>query len=184
MMSYIKIFFPILLTSILIFSCKKKNQNPEEYFSFYANGVKHEYPQDQTEGGLFGGPSNTLGAGSLSGNLGYQIYAFNLEGWGTPGMITFNFPGSEIPSQDTIILDGISNRVRIENFLNFRDNYELHPPLTGKIIFSERTNEKLSGTFEFEAELYRTISISNREWTDTILHVTQGKFSIIPSSSL
>ncbi len=182
-MSYIKIFFPILFTSIFILSCKKKNQNPEEYFIFYANGVKYEYPQEKGHS-LAVGAWKTLGAGPTFSSLGYILRARNRQNPTAEGAFYFYFPGNEIPSQDTIILDGVSNKVRIENFLNFRDNYELHPPLTGKIIFSERTNGRLSGTFEFEAELYRTISISNREWTDSILHITQGRFSIIPSSSI
>src|SRR5690554_1985830 len=105
-MSYIKIFFPILLTSIFISSCKKKNQNPEEYFSFYANGVKYEYTQEKKHGFL--GESQALAAGASSGSLGYFITASNFKNPAANGTIVFNFPGREIPSQDTIILDGIS----------------------------------------------------------------------------
>src|SRR5690554_4781094 len=143
-MSYMKIFFPILLTSIFIFSCKKKNQNPEEYFSFYANGVKYEYPQEKKHGFL--GEDQSLFAGPSSGSLGYFITAKNPKEPVARGRITFNFPGSEIPSQDTIILDGVSNRTTIEKFLNSEAFYKLTPPQKGIIIFTERTNQMLSGT--------------------------------------
>ncbi len=156
----------------LLLGCKKKEKEPLEYFSFTANGVDYYYPQGETPGG-FAGSSNALGAGSAGYGLGFQIYAFSLENPAIPGEFRFTFfPGDQIPQQDTIILDGVNNMTVVEWFLNQDAFYKLLPPQKGKIIFTERTEEKLSGTFEFEAQ---------QQYNDSILHITNGKFSIIPT---
>jgi len=157
----------------LLFGCKKKEKEPLEYFSFTANGVDYYYPQDETPGGLFGGPSNTLGAGSAGYGLGFQIYAFSLEDPASPGEFRFTFfPGDQIPQQDTIILDNSNAWAEIEDFIDMGNSFNTKGVNSGKIIFKIRSEEMLSGTFEFEA---------NQQYNDSILHITNGKFSIIPT---
>src|SRR5690606_36167121 len=174
-----KVIISSFLAIGILLGCKKKEKEPLEYFSFTANGVDYYYPQDETPGGLFGGPSNTLGAGSAGYGLGFQIYAFSLEDPASPGEFRFTFfPGDQIPQQDTIILNGVNNGTVVQKFLNQEAYYKLLPPQKGKIIFTERTEEKLSGTFEFEATR-TTTPVSGS--TDSILHVTNGKFSIKPT---
>lgn len=160
-------------------ACKKKTKSTE-YFSFDAEGVHYDYPQDETEGGLFGGPVSTLGATLLSGNLGYQIYAFSLENPAAPGVFNFNFLGNSIPSHDTVYFDGVSNSASIGKFLSSSNNYELRYPLSGRIIFTERNSNRLTGTFEFDAYKMKVVDM-NQVPTDTIIHITNGKFSIIPA---
>jgi len=161
----------------LLLGCKKKEKEPLEYFSFTANGVDYYYPQ--IKGTAFVGNWKTLGAGPMSGNMGFLIRARSVEDPAIPGEFRFTFfPGDQIPQQDTIILDGVNNITAVEWFLNQDAYYKLLPPQKGKIIFTERTEEKLSGTFEFEAT--RTI-IPVYGSADSILHITNGKFSIIPT---
>src|SRR5690606_22825243 len=118
---------------------------------------------------------------AFSSSVGYLIVGSSFKNPTAEGAITFNFPEDHIPTQDTIILDGIQGRVWIEKFIHDGDNYQLRSFMPGKIIFTQRTNELLSGTFEFSAELYRTPVFGQVVWTDTFLHITNGKFSIIPS---
>lgn len=172
----------LLLIALLlpgIVACKKKNKSTE-YFSFDADGVHYDYPQDETNGGLFGGPISTLGAGAMSGGLGYQIYAFSLGNPVARGEVNFNFPGNSIPSQDTVYFNGVNNSVSIGKFLNSSNNYELRQPLSGRIIFTERSNNRLTGTFEFDAYKMKVVDM-NQVPTDTIIHIANGKFSIIPA---
>ena len=161
----------------LLLGCKKKEKEPLEYFSFTANGVDYNYPQEKRSGFL--GESQALWAGASSGDLGYFISARSFEDPTARGTFRFTlFPGDQIPQQDTFILDGVNNITVVEWFLNQDAYYKLLPPQKGKIIFTERTEEKLSGTFEFEAT--RTI-IPVYGSADSILHITNGKFSIIPT---
>src|SRR5690554_1995340 len=164
----------------LLLGCKKKEKEPLEYFSFTANGVDYYYPQ--IKGTAFVGNWKTLGAGSMSGNMGFLIRARSEENPSIPGEFRFTFfPGDQIPQQDTIILDGLNNRVNLIGFLKHGDNYQHYTSLPGKIIFTERTEERLSGIFEFKAELYRYNTLTEPLWTDTFIHITNGKFSIIPT---
>ncbi|HZH88344.1 MAG TPA: hypothetical protein VFD78_04115 [Chitinophagaceae bacterium] len=166
----------------LLLGCKKKEKEPLEYFSFTANGVDYNYPQEKRSGFL--GVNQALWAGSSSGNLGYFIGASNFEDLAIPGTFRFTFfPGDQIPQQDTIILDGVSAKVNLIGFLKDGDNYQHYGSLPGKIIFTERSEDMLSGTFEFQAELYRPHPdyVSHVIWTDTFIHITNGKFSIKPT---
>ncbi|HRP88435.1 MAG TPA: hypothetical protein PKX92_00215 [Edaphocola sp.] len=176
-----KNFILIALLLPMMAACKKKNKSPKKYFSFDANGVHYDYPQGETPGGLFGGPSSSLGAGSMGFGLGYQIYGFSLKNSTAPGRITFNFAEDHIPDRDTIIFNGINNKILIEKFLNIDNNYELKLPLQGRIIFTERSNNLLSGIFEFDVYKMKVVDW-HWEATDTILHITNGKFSIIPAN--
>ena len=176
-----KLIIGSLLAIGLLLGCKKKEKEPLEYFSFRANGVDYNYPQGQTRGG-FTGSSNALGAGSAGYGLEFQIYAFSLENPVIPGKFRFAFfPGDQIPQQDTIILDGVNNKVNLMGFLKHGNNYQHYASLPGRIIFTERTEERLSGTFEFKAELYRYKTLTKPLWTDTFIHITNGRFSIIPT---
>lgn len=161
-----------------IAACKKKNKSTE-YFSFDANGVHYDYPQDVKEG--FGTSRKALYAAGSSASVGYFIVGSSFKNPAAEGSISFNFSGNQIPNEDTIILDGLNNKVTVGAFLDQEDYYKMRSPMTGKIIFTERTAQRLTGTFEFDVELYRTPSFGNIVWTDTILHVTNGKFSIIPA---
>jgi len=172
-----KVIISSFLAIGLLLGCKKKEKEPLEYFSFTANGVDYYYPQEKKHGFL--GESKTLWAGSSSGNLGYFISARSFENPVAEGTFRFTFfPGDQIPQEDTIILGQNSNMVEIQDFIESGAYYKMHPPLTGKIIFTERSEEKLSGTFEFEATR-TTTPVSGS--TDSILHITNGKFSIIPT---
>lgn len=174
-----KIILSLFISSLFLMSCKDKKKiepEPKEYFSFTANGVHYDYPQEKKWG--FSGESQTLWAGASSGSLGYFITAKNPKNDVARGRITFNFAESHIPTEDTIILDGVSNRTTVEWFLNQEAFYKLIPPQTGKIIFTERSNQRLTGFFEFDATL-TTTPITGV--VDTILHITNGKFSIIPT---
>ena len=163
-------------------ACTPKPQpQPEDYFSFDANGVHYDYPQIKGTS-LMTGDWKTLKAGSSSATVGYIIGANSLQNDIARGTFSFTLTqnGNQIPSQDTVLLDGITNTISIQKFLDQDNSYELLPPLSGRIIFSERSSQKLSGTFQFDA--YK-LKIVNGGWapTDTILHGTNGKFSIIPT---
>ena len=176
----------MLLLPVLLNSCKDKNKidpDAEEYFSFYADGEYFYYPQEK--GSSFGGNWKTLNAGK-SGTTAYGIYAYNSGYYShtnptTLGAFSFRFNVNHIPEHDTIMLNGASNTVGISKFKTQNNNYELYPPLAGSIIFTERNSKKLTGTFEFNAYKLKQVGM---EWqiTDTIIHITQGKFSIIPSN--
>ena len=175
----------ILLLPVLLNSCKDKNKiNPdaEEYFSFYADGEYFYYPQEK--GSSFGGNWKTLNAGK-SGTTAYGIYAYNSGYYShtnptTLGAFSFRFNVNHIPEQDTVIIDGNTTSVEIDQLYSQDYSHTLIYPLTGKIIFTQRNQQKLCGTFEFDA--YKYDMISGEIYTDTVLHITQGKFSIIPSN--
>lgn len=67
---------------------------------------------------------------------------------------------------------------KVYRFLNQETIYQILSHQSGKIIFTERSEEKLSGTFEFEASL---TSHPVYGTADSVLHITNGKFSIIPA---
>lgn len=159
-------------------ACNKKNKTPDEYFSFTANGVHYDYPQETKSGFL--GESKTLFAGPSSGNLGYFIVGKSFKDPTAEGGVSFNFSSENKPDKDTIILDGFNASVSIGKFLDASNNYELRQPLTGKIIFTERNSNRLTGIFQFNAYKMKVVN-ANWEPTDTILHITNGKFSIIPA---
>jgi len=176
-----KVIISSFLAIGILLGCKKKEKEPLEYFSFTANGVDYYYPQDVLKG--FGTSRRAIFAVS-SHNTGFFIEASSFENRAAQGTFRFTFfPGDQIPQQDTIILGQNSNMVEIQDFIESGAYYKMHPPLTGKIIFTERSEEKLSGTFEFEAELYRTHPdyLTQIIWTDTFIHITNGKFSIKPT---
>src|SRR5690554_4535626 len=173
----------LILTSLIFTTaCKKKEKTepePDEYFSFYADGEYHFYPQD-IGNTLFGG-WQTLSAGMSSATVGYGMAAYSRERNTAPGAITFTLSENPLTSdKDTVILDGYGNSVFISKFKDQSISYVLRPPLKGKIIFSQRTEEKLIGTFEFES--YKRIHNPDNSYTipDTVFHFTQGKFAIIP----
>ncbi|HRP88793.1 MAG TPA: hypothetical protein PKX92_02015 [Edaphocola sp.] len=167
----------ILLFLLLptMMACNKKENN-KEYFYFDANGVHYNYPL-KTKLGLLG-ESKSIWAGASSGSLGYFMGASCWKDPSAPGTITFNFPGNNIPTQDTIILDGVNNRSTIERFLNQEAYYKLVPPQNGRIIFTERTTQRLTGTFQFDVKLVVT---PTQGTVDSVIHITNGKFSIIPA---
>jgi hypothetical protein len=176
-----RLWICVLLLPVLLNSCKDKNKidpDAEEYFSFYADGEYFYYPQEKGLG--FGGTGQTLKAGK-SGTTAYRIYAYSRKNPVATGAVSFGFSENHIPDNDTIMLNGASNTVGISKFKTQNSNYELYPPLTGSIIFTERNSKKLTGTFEFNAYKLKQVGM---EWqiTDTIIHITQGKFSIIPSN--
>src|SRR5690554_1574007 len=171
-----KVIISSFLAIGLLLGCKKKEKEPLEYFSFTVNGVDYYYPQDVSQG-LWNSRKALFAV--QSHNTGFFIEASSFENFGIPGTFRFTFfPGDQIPQQDTIILNGVNNGTVVQKFLNQEAYYKLLPPQKGKIIFTERTEEKLSGTFEFEATR-TTTPVSGS--TDSILHVTNGKFSIKPT---
>jgi len=172
-----------LLLPVWLSSCKDRfPPDAEEFFSFYADGEFSYYPQE--EGSSFGGTWQTLKAGK-SGATDYAIYAYNNRYYShtnptTLGAFSFRFNVNYIPEQDTVIIDGNAVTVDIYDLLMAGNSYTLEYPLTGKIIFTQRNQEKLAGTFEFDA--YK-LKQEDGEWqiTDTVLHITKGRFAIIPS---
>ncbi len=155
-----------------IAACNKDKNNskaPEEYFSFYADGVYYDYPQE--EGSSIFVDWKTLSAGASSATIGYQIHSYSRKNPVAEGAFSFIFSGNHIPTQDTILLDGVSNNVEITKFRDQYDNW--YKVLEGKLIFSQRNADKLIGTFQF--------TIAKGNLRDT-LYITNGKFSIIPAS--
>lgn len=168
------LLLPIFLLG-LFSACRddtpKPEPEPDEYFSFYADGVYYNYPQVKKLG--FDEKAQTLEAKFISATVGYQITGMLKDN--PRGRIKMTiFPMGHIPDQDTVEL----NHAVIYDFLNFSHNYKIAPPLRGKIIFTERTYMRLTGTFEFQA--YKYVSTTG-ELTDTIITITDGKFSIIPT---
>ena len=173
----------ILSLGLLFFTaCNKKNNKPTEYFSFDVDGVHYNYPLEVTPVGLFGGGAKTLGAGPLSGNLGYDIYAFSQKNPVARGEFRITFPSSGLPNKDTVILGVDQCRISINGFLSQDNDFSYQPPLTGKVIFTERSSSSLKGTFEFDAYKYipDTSNFGHVIYLDTVIHITNGKFSIIP----
>lgn len=166
----------ILALPLLALSCNKKKQTEKEYFSFYADGKYYNYPQKIEFGFL--GKSQALYAAFATGGIDLIMGASDFSKPTISGRVKFLL--SDFSSQDTIILDDKRNSVGVRDLLEYGDAYELREPLTGKIIFTERTSKRLTGTFEFDAFKMKVVSM-NWEPTDTILKVTKGKFSIIPS---
>lgn len=152
--------------------CKKKIIAPEEeFFSFDANGKHYNYPQVKRNG--FAGSSKTIEAFKPSGSLGYQLSAHWLDGGVKRGEFDFRLGGSGIPNQDTI---NLSTVYIYDFFRSYGNSYELSPPYTGRMIFTERSSTALRGTFELQAVKYTTDSLS----FDTVLTITNGSFYIIP----
>ena len=170
-MSYSKIILTLIISSIFFLSCKDKKiiePEPEEYFSFYADGKYFNYPQIKGLG--FGGTGQTLKAWG-AGTAGYIIRGYSEENSIASGAITIYIHGGQIPNQDTVILDGLTDYAVVQG-LKYEDNdFVQASPLTGKVIFTQRTAQKLMGTFEFQAG----------KSGGGILTITQGKFSIIPT---
>jgi hypothetical protein len=155
-------------------ACKKKDKAPEEeYFSFEANGVHYDYPAKRESGFL--GESKTPYGGLSTGSLGYFMGGSDWNDKAAPGRVKFQLY-SGFPDKDTILL-GVDGKVSIYSFINQSASYSMIPPY-GKIIFTERSSERLIGTFEFYAELYNFPTFGPE--VDTVLHITNGKFSIIP----
>lgn len=163
----------------LLAACQDKTQpepEPEEYFSFYADGQYNNYPQKKGLG--FGGTGQTLKAIRGSATTGYRISAWDYNS-NAQGGISITFSGSNMPDKDTIILTSVG----INDFKQSSGgDYILRPPLTGKVIFSERSNTKLTGTFEFQAFRIGYDENGSNYLTDTIITITDGKFSIIPTN--
>src|SRR5690554_397701 len=129
----------LILTSLIFTtSCKKKEKTepePEEYFSFYADGEYHFYPQD-IGNTLFGG-WQTLSAGMSSATNGYKINGESRTKSTAPGAITFTLSENPLTSdKDTVILDGYGNYVEIISFENFGNNFAKN--VQGKVVFSQR----------------------------------------------
>lgn len=146
---------------------------PDEYFSFYADGEYINYPQKKGLG--FTGDGQTLKAYIL-GSTSFTISGYNFDNL-NDGQVSMTIPGGHLPDSDTIILTSAG----VTNFKGGDNNYEMLAPLSGKIIFSERSGSRLTGTFEFQAyKVYK--DISEVIITDTIINITDGNFSIIPTN--
>lgn len=168
-----KLLLFILTIPLLLVSCIKKEPPSTEYFSFYANGKEYNYPQGKSKGSLFVGSSDAIAAWFHDDNLVVAtIYAFSLEDPVTYGEFRFWLSEKNLPSQDTIILGAKENFVTINKFLYDGANYRTRYPQSGKMIFTERTSKRLTGIFEFDA-----VNIHD---DTTVIHITNGKFSIIP----
>ena len=152
---------------------KDKNATPkphsDEYFSFDANGVHYNYPQEKGSS-LFTGDWCTLSAGPVSASVGYQIYASSLKDPVAEGIFLFSFNSNNLPIQDTIILDGTYNRVSITDINVEGNSFELAAPCSGSLIFTQKSNTRIEGKFEFDAQ----------QAGGSVIHITNGKFSIIP----
>lgn len=169
-MKKFKILTAGFLALNLLLGCEKKENNPKEYFSFTANGVDYHYPQ--VKGTSFVGKWQTLGAGKVSGNLGYMIRGYSVKDETAPGRIEFLLFEDGLPNQDTVILDGNMADAKLMDFLTQGNRYFTNSLYNGHIIFHERSDNLLKGEFEFKAQ---------QQYDSTIIHITNGKFSIIPS---
>lgn len=143
---------------------------PDEYFSFYADDEYINYPQVKGLG--FTGEGQTLEAHKIGGTE--YVISGRLKD-APDGLMSLYFPGGHIPDQDTFVLTEAS----IYDFRSSSNNFRIESPLTGKVIFTERSGSRLTGTFEFQAFKYHP---ETGELSDTIISITEGKFSIIPKS--
>lgn len=137
---------------------------PEEYFSFYADGQYHNYPQKKEN--LFGGGTWQALKAKKIGTTEYEISG--QLSTAPKGAVILNFSTGHIPTQDTVT----SFYAHVIDLNESSDSYWIEPSLGGKVIFSERSSTKLTGFFEFQAK--------NNE--GKVLTITNGKFSIIPTN--
>ena len=182
-MNKLKIISLALLT--LLAACGTKTPEPEEpsyYFRFEADGEAFDYKYECTEG-LFGGGC-TFGA-SASGSA--TTYHFNIygESWvnkGAQGEVVFYLDYDDVINMDTIILQEGGNSVGINSLkLSKYDasNYGLRNPLGGKLIITERTDNSIKGTFEFDVYKYFiNPDTSHGEISDTVMQVRNGSFYV------
>lgn len=153
----------IILSALLFNACRNKSIEPEEYFSFYADGEYFNIPQESRWS--FGGEVKSLKAYKV-GLTSYSIRATVKDFPHTS--VSLEFSGGHIPNEDTVILSFAG----ILDFKEQDNNYGMYSPLSGKVIFSERSSSKLTGIFEFDA-----IGADGK-----IIKITNGKFSIIPTN--
>ena len=165
-----KVIIGSLMTIIVLLGCKKKEKDPVEFFSFTADGVDYFYPQ--IKGTSFVGDWSTLGAGVAAGNLGYIIGAHSEVKPSARGRFLFYLNENLMLTEDTIILYGNNGWVEIRDFLFKGNSYSSNDTYNGRIIFHQKNKEFLKGEFEFKAQ---------QQYNGSIIHITNGKFSIIPS---
>ena len=172
---------------ILMAGCKKENPGdtkPPYYFRYYANGEYIEYQCKFTEGYLGGWncPYSASAPGSSTTVSHYSIYGRDLSD--IPGGMShlgFYLNPDDFSTMDSILLDGERNSAYVDD-LQIGDgkpfDCEIDPPLSGKIIFTERTDDYLKGKFEFEAFKYIMGESGVSEITDTIIYITSGEFYV------
>ena len=164
----------LILTSLIFTTaCKKKEKTepePEEYFSFYADGEYFYYPQEKGLG--FGGTGQTLKAWG-AGTAGYIIRGYSRKDPVAGGAISLYIQGGQIPDQDTIILNNINGYASFTDFKHTSNDYYTNNIEIGRLIFTKKTANKLEGIFEFTAK---------QQYNGSLIHITEGKFAIIPSS--
>jgi|GEM_PF-1401792 len=167
---YMKTF---LLALALVFgsSCRKTSgTSPKEYFSCIINGVYFTYKQDPTSNhdALIARPGQiTLPA--------YQIAGDNVVDFPYTG-INFWLINKSFPDKDTVILstyeDGAYATINYpQDSTMVAVDFSTDSNHTGRIIFTKRSPSELEGTFSFDAQ---------RAGSSTVLHITEGKFSIKP----
>lgn len=165
-----KVIIGSLMAISVLLGCKKKEKEPVEFFSFTANGVDYFYPQ--IKGTAFVGDWKTLGAGVASGNLGYIIRVRSEEEPSAPGQFIFFLNENLMLTEDTIVLYGNNGWVEIKHLFEMDNNFSTNATYNGRIIFHQKDKTFLKGKFEFKAQ---------NQYNDSIIHITNGQFSIIPS---
>ena len=162
-----------LLTSSLFAACGKKEPEPGPgyFFKFKADGVAYYY-EYETKTGFSGTRSNMGAFQSTSTAWGgtYQIYAYSRDNPTARGEVRFFLNKEDFDNLDTIVLDGVRNRVSVSN-LNFdgeTKHYSLASPLDGEIVITDKDEAHINGYFNFRA--------GNAD--GTILNFSDGEFFV------
>lgn len=138
-----------------------------EYFNCYINGKYWTFKQDPYA-------ADALSASVSQITLpGYRLHAVAHDGYPRT-VIDLWMIGENVPSKDTFDLTTYSDGSYAEILgptANFCcSGFGTDMTHTGKLIFSRR-GDRLEGTFYFDAQ---------RPDTNVVIHVTNGRFSIIP----
>lgn len=126
-----------------------------------------------------------MGAAALSGSVtvsNYQLYGYNSSSPSADGRITFQLNKDDFANLDTIILNPSRNlvgadKLEVEDY-NGAGNAVV-APLSGKIVFTEKADTYLKGTFEFDTYRYEiNESGVGSHQTDSVIKYTAGEFLV------
>ena len=168
--------FPLLLLGLT--ACKKDttpaappDTNAQgEYFNCKIDGQYWTYKQ----AGYTHHDALTAGKGLIT-DPGFAITGTNVVDF-PQTVITFWMIGTDFPDSDTIELADYSSGNYAEIVGPDREYANLDfmtndSNSKGKIIFTKRTPQRIEGTFYFDAF---------RKFGAPVIHITEGRFSIIP----
>lgn len=176
-----KLLLSLSVALSLVYGCKPDDPivtpNPppvsesDEYFNCYIDGKYWTYKQGS---GSFSGDALKAERIIMQGP-NFRIQAANHVDNDDNTVIVLWMVADTFPSKDTIplTLDADSAYAAIVgpnlDFMNI--SFKTNHVASGELIFTKRTSERLEGTFYFDAQ---------RPDTSVVIHVTNGRFSIIP----